>query len=308
MKNYDNILSNYFSGNASEEEVLLVKEKLASSEDFKTRYESYAQVWELTNRLNHDDSRLDESWQDFKAIVKAPEKVFGFDWLKVAASILILAAFSVGIYLMVPKGQTYTANKEQSQVELLDHSQIVLSEGSELFQSKSFGVDERRLRLDGEALFRVEKAEIPFVVETDMGEVKVTGTEFNLFQLAGSDYLAIDLIEGSVIFTDPKGKPSSLSAGQRLELDGLELNILNDNSTVLWVDSDEIRCQSVPLKQILLELSKHYEVDHRVTRKHLSERYTISLPKDDIHSCIELLSKLSGLDLDLQENGVIVSR
>ena len=308
MIEYDNILSKYFSGNANENEVLQVQEKLASSEDFRTQYESYSQIWELTKQLNHEDSRLDSSWQKFKAIVKAPEKVFGFDWLKLAASILILAAFSVGIYLMVPKDHTYTADTNQADLELKDHTIISLSEGSELFEFKSYGKEERRLRLDGEALFTVKKGDVPFIVETSLGEVKVTGTIFNLFHLDGTDFLALDLIEGSVEFRDKNGDLSTLTAGQRLEWDGNSSNILALENAVLWVDSDEIRCQSVPLKQILLELKKHYELDYRIPKKYLKDRYTISLPKQDIQSCLSLLSKVSGLELALQENGIIVSQ
>ena len=307
MKEYDHILSEYFSGIGSQEDRELVEGLLKTSAEFRAEYEAYAQIWELTKQLNHDNSSVEESWNDFKAIVKAPTKVFGFDWLKVAASILVLAAFSVGIYLTSDNYTSYTTEEQTLEISLADRSSVSLNGNSELISLKGYGEKHREVELDGEAHFDIEKASHPFVIHVNGGDIKVLGTKFNLFNLKKSDYFAVDLFEGRVVFIDDHGQEHFLEANQRLEYDGKDLAILSISSSALsWVDAKEIRCQNLSLEQIMLELQKQYGVDYQLKGKWLKDRYTISLPKDDLQSCIQLISKLTDLDLHLKGSTISV--
>ncbi|MFY0643450.1 MAG: FecR family protein [Bacteroidia bacterium] len=306
MKTYDHILSEYFSGNGSQEDRELVEGLLKTSAEFKVEYEAYAQIWELTKQLSHDDSSMEESWNDFKAIVKAPTKVFGFDWLKVAASILVLAAFSVGIYLTSDNYTSYTTEEQMLELDLVDRSSVSLNVNSELISLKGYGERHREVELNGEAHFDIAKSEHPFVIHVNGGDIEVLGTKFNLFNLKNSDYFAVDLYEGKVVFIADDGEKQHLSADQRLEFNGKELSIMEISSSALsWVDAKEIRCQNMSLEQILLEIQKQYNVTFDVHKKWLKERYTISLPKDNLESCVELISELT--DLNFQLKGSIIS-
>ena len=62
---------------------------------------------------------------------------------------------------------------------------VWLNAGSRLTYSQGFGVDNRKLELDGEGYFEVYRNEnIPFVVKSKDLEVEVLGTVFN-FVISG---------------------------------------------------------------------------------------------------------------------------
>lgn len=301
MNKTKNILAKYFSGNCSPEESKAVEEQLAVSEDFRQEYESVARVWELTNLLTHDASLADAAWGDFEANVKAPKKTLGFDWLKVAASIIILAAFSVALFSYLNKDNSYTTGDDLLNVELADRSSVVLSDHSKIKASKNFETN-RTLLLEGEAFFDVQKANSTFSVQVNGARIDVTGTQFNVFNLPNSNYVAVELYEGSVNFVY-NNKIHPLTAGNRLELLDNELIVLPlKNTTPSWFNAEEINMINVSLMHIMLELQKTYAVEFKLPKRKLKERYTVALPKDDLKACLELISEISDINLKLDNN------
>lgn len=88
---------------------------------------------------------------------------------------------------------------EIKQVVLPDGSEVWLNAGSMLLYSGDFSRSTRRLFLNGEATFRVEKdPERPFVVKTQYMEVEALGTIFNVKSYVDLGTMAVTLEEGSV--------------------------------------------------------------------------------------------------------------
>lgn len=74
-----------------------------------------------------------------------------------------------------------TANGEKKVITLSDHTRIWLNAGSQLRVDDSYGKENRKVYLSGEALFDVIHDEsLPFIVYTDKYEVKDLGTVFNV--------------------------------------------------------------------------------------------------------------------------------
>lgn len=100
---------------------------------------------------------------------------------------------------------------------LPDGSHVDLNARTQL--AVAFARDERRVRLaQGEALFAVAKdASRPFIVETTAGEVRVTGTKFNV-RLESAEVVEVTVLEGSVVVTLPgsKSEPFKLAPGDQL--------------------------------------------------------------------------------------------
>jgi transmembrane sensor len=117
----------------------------------------------------------------------------------------LLASFAVVFFALawglpfVRETETIaTAAAHRRTLALRDGSRAELNAGTELFTD--FRRGRRTMRLDrGEAFFVVAKDEKnPFVVKTPGGDIRVTGTEFNV-RVAGSDVI-VTLVEGSVEF------------------------------------------------------------------------------------------------------------
>lgn len=93
--------------------------------------------------------------------------------------------------LSTPRGMDY-------KVILADGSEVWLNAESKIEFPANFQGNERRVKLLGEAYFKVARNEkSPFIVSTDQMDVKVLGTEFNLKSYA-NEAAHVTLVKGSV--------------------------------------------------------------------------------------------------------------
>jgi transmembrane sensor len=127
--------------------------------------------------------------------------------LAVAATVLAvgvpLAAFTGWNLGWVPNAyQRFEAGATGRQVTLDDGSQVELNLGSELVFANY--KHERRVTLEkGEAFFDVSHdKQHPFIVRAGQGQVRVTGTRFNVWLY--QDQVKVTLLEGSVWVTSNK--------------------------------------------------------------------------------------------------------
>ncbi|UII29625.1 FecR family protein [Fulvivirga ulvae] len=95
-------------------------------------------------------------------------------------------------------------------VELPDGSIVYLNHHSAVNYNKGF--EARIVEVSGEAFFEVAKANIPFVVRTVHGEVKVLGTEFNV--KTATDELEVEVEEG-VVELKTSSEIQEVKKGQR---------------------------------------------------------------------------------------------
>ncbi len=301
MSEKQTILFKYVTGNLTEEERLAFESELASSEVLKQELADYQMVWQLTDKLSYDNSHTDVALSSFQQIVKAPIRILGFDWLKMAASILILAAFSVGIYYFSGSQTTEYASTDTVTNQILDdNSTIALNVNSSVSLDKNYGENTRELWLQGEAVFSVVKSNLPFIVNTDAGQVEVLGTKFKVF--TDDNLTAIELYSGSVKVSY-NNTSKILKPGEQFVITPSETILTETSSNGL---SSQIECQNMPLAYILGQLKLHYNVDYNLRAKYLEERYTVSLPLDNLKVCLETLSKISDRNFAIRNNVIVL--
>ncbi|WP_426132793.1 FecR family protein [Pseudomonas sp. PWP3-1b2] len=133
----------------------------------------------------------------------------------VCLAALPLAAFTGWEAGWLPNAyQRVDATNGLRQVTLGDGSQVEMNLGTELVYSNY--KDERRVTLKkGEAFFKVShNREHPFVVYAGAGKVRVTGTQFNVWEY--EDRVRVRLLEGSVqISSDRQSASVPLSPGMQ---------------------------------------------------------------------------------------------
>ena len=114
--------------------------------------------------------------------------------------------------IVIPIGGEY-------QVKLSDGTMVWLNSDSRLKIPTAFVGNERRVFLSGEAYFDVVKNDRkPFIVETDLGNIKVYGTEFNVKRYSGDRQLKATLVEGSIGFSNDQVAELKLQPGYQLSL------------------------------------------------------------------------------------------
>ena len=87
-------------------------------------------------------------------------------------------------------------------VTLPDSSVVYLNHNSSVEYDKSF--ETRNIILTGEAFFKIEKKENPFIITTKEGDVKVLGTEFNV--KVSKDNFEVEVAFGTVEMLPKKTK------------------------------------------------------------------------------------------------------
>ncbi|MBI4428912.1 MAG: FecR domain-containing protein, partial [Ignavibacteriales bacterium] len=168
-------------------------------------------------KLRNVDPQTQRQWMRLqKAIVEnaaeAPSKSRSMPRFAFATSVVAFAIVGVYLYFtsLQPAPERFsTVRGQQKEVVLNDGSQVTLNYATELVVQKLRPGDPRRLSLSGEAFFRVEKNNAPFIVSTSFAEVHVVGTEFNV--RAREDALEVAVIRGVVNVRVVKdGKDSTL--------------------------------------------------------------------------------------------------
>lgn len=260
------LLERYFRGDVTNDECVEVAEWVRGS---KANYNEYMAVRRMYDALLILEDAADE---DVKIVVHRRK------WLTVGVSLAAAIALLVGLFggifnqsepeqfiihtVSSPVGQqTYTVLSDGTRVWLNSNSLIEVVKLSE---------SERRIRLSGEAYLDVAKdASRPFVVETDNMVVTVLGTEFNVNTYGKLQ--SVVLVNGKVQVTDRhKGTNYELTPGNRFEMnvetgDKIVRNVETENF-ISWING-YLKFESVPLKQVILQLQDYYGVVTTVTNE-----------------------------------------
>ena len=164
--------------------------------------------------------------------------------------------------ITVPAGQ-------RAQITLADGTRVWLNSKSTLTYASNFGRSERNVELDGEAYFEVAKnKKIPFYVNTEMHNVKVVGTCFNVCAYSNSKEFETTLVEGIVdIYNSDYEKVITRLQKDEFfaDYDGrLKKTILPSYDYLRWKEG--LYCfDDVPFEGILDKLEKYYNVTITVT-------------------------------------------
>ena len=130
---------------------------------------------------------------------------------------------------------------ERAEVTLSDGTVVTLNADTRLEYPVTFRGNERRVRIDGEALFRVQHDEKhPFIVSTFASDIRVLGTTFNVLADEHSRLFETTLKEGQVRVTNLANLTDvhTMTPGEVVSLvDGrLQKSVLQDPASLCWVD------------------------------------------------------------------------
>ena len=168
-------------------------------------------------RLRGVDPETDRQWLRLQqTLTQRPEIVAARPRPipRFAVGVAVVALAAVGAYLsftlLSPTPDIFTTGVgEQIKVDLSDGSRLTLNYATEVVVPKLRQGEPRRVSLEGEAYFRVERNETPFVISTRYAQVEVVGTEFNLRAREGT--LEVAVVGGTVnVRVEKDGKDSTL--------------------------------------------------------------------------------------------------
>ncbi|MDC7997666.1 FecR family protein [Gilvibacter sediminis] len=238
-----------------------------------------------TRSMEAPEFPKDAVWKNIQQLNK-PTKVRTLQPLKYMvriAAVFAIVAFSY-VFWQGLDTDINTAVAEKTEITLPDQSQVALNADSFLTYNEQDWKDARTLHLDGEAYFKVAKGSA-FVVETDLGDVTVLGTQFNVF--ARENLLKVSCFEG-VVSVSLDQEVITLKAGEALELEtgSAVKNLTTSLSTPRWLQ-DESSFNNAPLAEVLNELEHYYNIQLEVSDIDLQKRFTGSFTHQDLDIALQ---------------------
>ncbi|MEO0468587.1 MAG: FecR domain-containing protein [Bacteroidota bacterium] len=283
----DTFLARWLAGTLSAEE----KEAFAQSADFqrlkllmdasqKLDVESY----DTASALNDVKNRLSGEHKKRKTV----RLIGGRRWL-IAASILVFV--STIIWWLIPSSsqtnqiQLTALPGEKKEATLSDGTYVILNAGSEL--QADIADTARTVRLTGEAYLDVA-AGVAFRVETELGEVSVLGTSFNVF--AREQLFQVSCYEGIVKVQTSQEKADTLRAGEsisyRIDASGEKNKSRNTATAASWKDGLS-SLTKVPMKEVIAELERQFDVEIRTVGLDLDEIVSAHFPHDNLSLALQ---------------------
>jgi len=326
------LLAKYISGNASEKETTQFNEWLGNAPENKKLHGKSIQAWEKNNTWLSDSSVRQDKYELqtrltsylAKQIRQTKRKSFIY---KVAAILVIPITFAITFYFLEQKP---SAGNEQTQIcEIAapkGHvSKCILPDGSEvwintnssiIYHTNSFNKEYREVELVGEAYFEVVKnTEKPFRVKTEIANINVTGTAFNVKAYPGSKGIETVLAKGCVEMELNSGSQQTtvLSPGEKASY-----KMGKKNVAIEKVDADfytswrngEILFKDATLNDLIKELERIYDIRFHLKDPALGEyrfRGMFSYNSDLIEA-LEKIKRTAGINYYIENKEVWLNK
>ena len=173
--------------------------------------------------------------------------------------------------LDVPRGGEF-------KVVLEDSTEVWLNAQSTLRYPETFTASERRVKVSGEAYFKVHRdPERPFYVETDGQLIRVYGTTFNVRAYDDETAIYTTLESGSISLTGANANLGELflSRGHQAVLtrddDRLRLHVVDPTVVTSWHHGRFV-FEDQPLERIMRDLSRWYNFEFEFANPKLGKK------------------------------------
>lgn len=204
-----------------------------------------------------------------------------------------------------------TARGEKYRLRLPDQSEVWLNASSAIKFPVSFASAKlREVELTGEAYFEIAKDKLhPFIVKTNLQEVQVLGTHFNVNSYPDHYKAVTTLVEGSVRVSNHLQQTKTIKPGEQSTVqDGHDIAIApaDIKNVVAWKNG-YFRFRNEPIEEVMAKIMRWYDIDVVYTGKGSGELFNgnISLHKN-ISEVLNMLSYSNDVKFKVEGRRVTV--
>lgn len=257
-------------------------------------------------------------------------------FLSAAAVIAALIAVTALVFInkKSPPGYqepVYSHAGEKKSFLLPDNTKVTLNAGSTVKMAEDFNTKTREIILEGEAFFEVtHNAAKPFIIHTQLMDIKVLGTTFNVKSYAEDKIAETSLLEGSVEVTMKNTKKTIvLKPNEKLVLprhiektNQVQKNVAETfNITHLTYDKTDSSLAEVSwtesrlvfndqdFEELARTLSRWYNINIEFKDEEVkSFRFTATFKQKSIVQVLEALRLSRNFKYISNENGITISK
>lgn len=210
----------------------------------------------------------------------------------------------------------------QFRLQLSDGTHVWLNAGSSIRYPAKFSDTLRMVEISGEAYFEVEtlqtaneKSKTPFIVrimnhETEAGQVKVTGTAFNINAYPDEVSTKTTLLEGSIVF-NANGQSRAIIPGQQVQLKPQGsmqvVSRVNVSAETAWKNGFFFCDETTSIEAVMRQLSRWYNIEvSYLNGKIPDEKYWGEIPRSASLQTVLKVLEMSGVKFRIEGRNVIV--
>jgi transmembrane sensor len=337
---YTDLITRYFSGEASEGEQSELARWLPADPSNLTLFKEYQATWESLEKSRIESfTNVDEKWAALEKKLEAKEKPVRsispfrrkityrklsghnvatnrrtqFTYLKVmriAAIIVVLLvpSFFLYRYLTHPEALRINGTTEIVENRLPDGTSVTLNTGTQLEYPSRFTGNFRDVKLTGEAWFEVAHDKTkPFIISNGKVRIEVLGTSFYVNTNEKDGRIRVILSSGkvAVYYADTPDETVLMTPGQKADISGSIRKITlgtNDYPNFLSWKTKVLYFNDNPMADIIRDLNKVYHSNIVIKSPRLSNcRITATFDKQSLPSILNVLK--STLDFQITNSG-----
>ncbi|RAJ17054.1 FecR family protein [Olleya aquimaris] len=243
-----------------------------------------------------------DDFETFKAKYKTQNKpVKKLQWLSPMLKIAGVIVIALGVYFTIFSNnntEIKTLASQKTTIDLPDQSQVVLNALSVINYNKNTWEDNRTLKLDGEAYFKVAKGNT-FDVITSQGKVTVVGTQFNVKQR--NNFFEVQCFEG-VVKVKSDTIIRTLTAGDVYRLlDGKFTQSKTINTIAEWVNNTSV-FNAIPIKQVFAELERQYNIKASLINVDGNRLFTGGFTHSNLEDALKSITQPMNLTFQLMSS------
>ena len=305
----------YFSGGLPTEKEKILFDFIIESPENLSQFREWEKVWITAAQ---DDENVNADWENFLekknpfAKSEKVQKYLSFSlWKQIAAvaAILVVAVLST-IYVQRLFGDSQKSNYvsveapygEKSKITLADGSVVWLNSGSKLTYAEINKKHEQIVELSGEGYFEIAKnKDRKFIVKTNIYDIEVVGTKFNITAYEDDRYVTTTLLEGKVNLHH-RNKKTGLNPGESIAYDTTTGQLQKPNEALqnsnAWIHN-AIIYDNITLNDLTAKLSRQYNVAIKLESDELAgTKFNIALRNDEsIRDVMNAIEKILNVEV-----------
>lgn len=322
----DERIQQYFQGTLNSTQRLALLQEVEMDDSLKEQFIQFQNLYALMHISPQAGNRLEGEKGYSRFINRKKQQLWKKQMKSVMkyAAVITLAIFSTyfvtdNLFLQDPlvaeTNTLYVPAGQRAQITLQDGTTVWLNAQSTMVYPSHFMGDERRVTISGEAYFDVARNEHkPFIVSASDVEMKVLGTEFNVYCYPDAEAIQASLISGS-IKVSKSNQPNSgiiLNPNEQITITGDQMHVstIKQQDAFLWKEGiysfDDER-----LEQIMKKLELYYDVTIIIKNESLkNRRYSCKFrQRDSIDEILEIICSIHRFKVvrDREKNIITIS-
>ena len=331
-KHIDELIANYLTEGLDKNALDELKTWIAASAENQQYFICQREIWfSAVSREAASVYDKDKAFENFRNRVESQKEIQstsrrGFSlsalWRYAAVVAIIIAVGCISYW----QGEVNVKDTfadisveaplgSKTKLYLPDGTLVWLNAGSRMTYSQGFGVDNRKVELEGEGYFEVKRNEkIPFFVKTKDLQLQVLGTKFNFRDYPEDHEVVVSLLEGKVGLNNllREEKEAVFSPDERAVLNKanglLTVESVTASNASQWTDGYLFFDEEL-LPDIAKELERSYNVKIHIANDSLKTfRFYGNFVRreQNIQEVLEALASTEKMQYKIEERNITI--